>query len=185
MTRTILILLAMSFFGAPAMAQATAPAVSRARTDLALEMMRVTKSEQMFDEGMKAATGPMLDGMMQSMMADPRTKAIVEANPDLPKRLGDIVTSQLQAVMVRVKPKLLDQMPGLYASVFSEQEMRDMLVFYKTPGGQSMLQKMPQLMAATQQLTMQLLSPELATMGPAIQSAVQAEMTSLKKPAQK
>jgi len=43
---------------------------------------------------------------------------------------------------------VIDRMIPLYASTFTEQELRDLVNFYGTPSGQAMLSKMPALMSS-------------------------------------
>jgi hypothetical protein len=176
---------AMAFLGFSAVAQ-TAPApASQAETNLALELIRVSQVDQTLDLSLKTMTGPMMDGMMRQMLADPKTKAVLDANPDLPGRLGRVLSEQLKIVMDRIKPKMLAQMPKLYTSVYSKQEMTDILSFYKTTSGQSMLQKMPQTSAASGKMIMDLLIPELGTMRSDVKTAIQNEMKNVKIPDQK
>jgi hypothetical protein len=42
---------------------------------------------------------------------------------------------------------VIDRMIPLYASTFTEQELKDLVSFYGTPSGQAMLAKMPALMS--------------------------------------
>ena len=42
-----------------------------------------------------------------------------------------------------------DQMAKIYASVFTEQELKDLIVFYKSPLGQKLLAEEPKTVAAS------------------------------------
>jgi hypothetical protein len=55
----------------------------------------------------------------------------------------------------------------IYAEVFTEEEIQGMIDFYKSPVGQKMLAKQPELAAAT----MQKMQVEMAKVMPAIQQA--------------
>lgn len=51
-----------------------------------------------------------------------------------------------------------------YATVYTEEEVQELVAFYKTPVGQKMMAKLPQLMQTTKQLvkqSMQGLGPKL------------------------
>jgi hypothetical protein len=62
--------------------------------------------------------------------------------------------------------KLKPEFVAAYAEVFSEQEMHDLAAFYKTPLGQKVLDKMPQLSAKG----MQIAQKHMAEIMPKIQS---------------
>ena len=64
--------------------------------------------------------------------------------------------------------------PGMietYASVYTEQELLDLVEFYESPLGQKFIRKMPELMTATMQLTQEMMQDFL----PRVQ-AIQAEL---------
>ena len=48
-------------------------------------------------------------------------------------------------------------MIDLYMAHYSEQELQDMLAFYQSETGQSVVKKMPEVMAASMQITQQLM----------------------------
>ncbi|MEM7377463.1 MAG: DUF2059 domain-containing protein [Pseudomonadota bacterium] len=50
---------------------------------------------------------------------------------------------------------IADRMVGLYADVFSEQELRDVITFYESPTGQKFLDVSPALMQEAAQIGMQ------------------------------
>jgi hypothetical protein len=49
----------------------------------------------------------------------------------------------------KVGSELADQMARLYAASFTERELRDLLVFFKTPVGQKFLREEPPVISAT------------------------------------
>jgi len=68
--------------------------------------------------------------------------AMIQGNPMLaPYR--DVLVSWSEKVMTweNMKPRMVD----LYASTFSEQELRDLAAFYKTPLGAKSLRVLPEL----------------------------------------
>ena len=68
--------------------------------------------------------------------------------------------------------------PGMietYASVYTEQELLDLVEFYESPLGQKFIRKMPELMTATMQLTQEMMQDFLPRVQ-AIQAELQAEL---------
>jgi hypothetical protein len=61
----------------------------------------------------------------------------------------------------------------LYVEVFTEPELRDIAVFYRTPLGKTMLAKMPLLMAKSNELTQRRLQAALPTLMQRLQEAAQ------------
>lgn len=76
-------------------------------------------------------------------MASAMTDAMVQGNPMLAD-YRDILIAWSSKVMTwdNMKPKMVD----LYASAFSEQELRDLSAFYKTPLGAKTLRVLPKIM---------------------------------------
>ncbi len=75
-------------------------------------------------------------------------------------------------------PRLIDAQASLYASVYSLSELRGLVTFYRSPTGQAMIAKMPQLLqAASAQAQAILVRPMLARM-PATLAKVKAELAS-------
>jgi hypothetical protein len=75
----------------------------------------------------------------------------------------------LQEMMTLIKQevnweKMKEPMIAIYLEHYSEKEIKDMIAFYKTETGQSMIKKMPMVMQDSMQLSqkiMQDLSPKL------------------------
>ena len=85
---------------------------------------------------------------------------------DADKKIMDNFMAKLMAAMretmgwQKIKPEFVD----LYAKAYTEEEVDGLLTFYKSPVGQSMLAKTPQLMQqsmAISQTHMQELQPKL------------------------
>ena len=72
-----------------------------------------------------------------------------QANPELPNEVGDIIQEEILAALKESMPQLMDEMATIYERTFTEEELDAMLAFYSSPVGQSMLKKMPQMMAET------------------------------------
>jgi hypothetical protein len=72
-----------------------------------------------------------------------------------------------------MKPDLVT----IYADVFTEQEIRDVTAFYRTPLGKTMMAKMPQIMARSAELSQQHLQAAL----PQLMSRIQARAAELQR----
>ncbi len=72
-----------------------------------------------------------------------------QANPALPNEVGDIIQDETMAARKESMPLLMDEMAAIYVRILTEEELDAMLAFYRSPAGQSMLKKMPEMMAET------------------------------------
>lgn len=89
-----------------------------------------------------------VEGMMQNMSVQMGVKP--DEKPIFDKYYADM-TEVLKTKMSwqKMQPMMVD----LYDKQFSEQEINDMLAFYKTESGQAILRKMPQVMQASMQMS--------------------------------
>jgi uncharacterized protein len=104
-----------------------------------------------------------------------------QANGDASKKaLLESYQAKANAVLEKavgwkqVKPQLIE----LYASSFSESELKDLIVFYQSPLGKKLMEKMPALSAQSAQLTQK----RLETAVPEVNQLL-AEMTKQLEPA--
>ena len=165
-----------------AIAQATAPAAAPSAAALAKaqELMTTMHIEDLtrraLEGQMKAMTGGLANQLLQSgqfppaLAQDPEFRAIFQ-------RYLDTVSAKVQTSMTASMPQVVEIMTRVYATNFPPAEMDDMLAFYRTKTGQTVLAKLPdvtaQAVAATRDLTM----------GPAMKAAQEAVpqfMTELK-----
>jgi hypothetical protein len=83
-------------------------------------------------------------------MADPLVHGVVESvknsfiptNPSLTRELNEVAALLHKEVDVK-RAEVLDQMARAYAAHFTEQELKDLLAFYKTPLGQKFTKEEP------------------------------------------
>jgi hypothetical protein len=85
-----------------------------------------------------------MDGMFKHMTA----------GMNVPEKDKPIMDKYLAKYTAMVKEemswdKLKEPMEKIYASVYTEDEMQGIVAFYKSPAGQKMLNKMPELMQAS------------------------------------
>ena len=85
-----------------------------------------------------------------NQMADPVVRGVIESvknsfvptNPNLTRELNDVAT-MLHKELDSKGNEIVEQMARAYAGRFTEQELKDLLVFYKTPLGQKFLREEP------------------------------------------
>src|SRR5215475_11268866 len=68
--------------------------------------------------------------------------SFVPTNPNLTRELDDVAMA-LHKELDAKSTEVLDQMARAYAARFTEQELKDLLVFYKTPLGQKFIREEP------------------------------------------
>ena len=78
-----------------------------------------------------------------------RTKdTLLQANLNYQKDLNEVAVIVAQAMAGREKD-ITEQMAKIYASDFTEQELKDLVTFYKSPLGQKLLTQEPQTISAS------------------------------------
>ena len=124
----------------PVMAIAqTAPPPSAHQLELAKRVMDDVGGDKMVNQIMNAVMGSMMTQMSAGQSKEVQDKS------------RTIFMPALQATMARVMPKMMDLVTVSYAQNFSEQELTDIDTFYRSPSGQAMIAKMPQMMSSTMQ----------------------------------
>jgi hypothetical protein len=125
--RSVLCALALCCIGATAHAQAPAPtagAVAAAR-------------ELIVTKGGAAIFEPVIPGVIETAK-----NSLVPTNPNLTKELNE-VAAQLRKDYDSKKAEIVYEVAVVYASHFTEQELKDLVTFYKSPLGQKMLREEP------------------------------------------
>jgi hypothetical protein len=135
------------------------------------EMLTVTKPEKMMDQAMQQASA-MMQHQMQAMNvpADMKPKA-----DQMSQEMMSYVKEKLD--WATLKPQFVE----IYMDVFTEDELRSVVTFYKSPAGQALLNKMPQLM----QRTMTMMQAQMADLPQRMQemaAKLQAEEKKQVKP---
>lgn len=89
----------------------------------------------------------MFDPVIVSVVEQTKV-ALLQTNPQLAKDLNE-VSVQLRTEFAPRRDELMAQAAKLYAERFSEQELKDMLAFYKSPLGRKMTLAEPQVLDQT------------------------------------
>jgi hypothetical protein len=114
------LLIAFAFAALLTPAQAQQP--SNNAVALAKQIIALKGSAHMFD-----SVVPNLVDKTKAMM--------LQTNPNLSKDLNEVAT-KLRTELAPRASELLDLMAKLYAAAFTEQELKDIAAFYKSPVGQ-------------------------------------------------
>jgi uncharacterized protein len=126
--RALLIAFAFAALAMPAQAQQpSASAIALAKQIIALK-----GSAHMFD-----SVVPNLVDKTKTMM--------LQTNPNLSKDFNEVAT-KLRTELAPRGSELLDLMAKLYAAAFTEQELKDIATFYKSPVGQKISTAEPRIL---------------------------------------
>ena len=131
-----------------------AEAVSAERTRLAGELLTVMRQEQQMKNAFQMMRG-MQQKMLPQMLEQNGVKLTVDQQAEQ-KKMMDEVMSVVEEEMSwnKLRPIVVDA----YATTFSEQELKDLTTFFKSPAGQNFLDKTPvlqqQMMSSIQQMAM-------------------------------
>jgi hypothetical protein len=121
----LLIVLSLGF----AAQSANPPQPSPQAIALAKELIFLKGGQQMF--------GPVVPGVIES------TKDVfLPTNPNLSKPLGE-VSAQLKSEYAGKSDELMNEVAKVYATHFTEQELKEIVAFYKTALGKKLLNEDP------------------------------------------
>ena len=109
----------------------------------------------------------LMDNMMKSMIP-PLMESMRKQNPNLTAAQSQLVSDAVIETMGDFTPKFLEQSEGIYAETFTEEELTQLVTFYESPVGQSIMAKIPNMMPRMTQLMIQDM--------PDLQSAIVAKM---------
>jgi hypothetical protein len=146
----------------------------------------------------QASKQALIDEMLTLTKADSLIQSVIDQQQTaLQQKLKQIVDSDaqlqpyakdLEPVLAEFERKTIDllrnglnwttlkpQISVIYGDVLTEEELAGAVAFYKTPAGQSLLKKMPDLMNASMKLMQQkleVLLPEINRMGPELSEKI-------------
>lgn len=154
-----ILLLAVLAFSPAAFAQDNA-----AKLALAREAIAAMQADKMFD-GM-AAQMKQMAAQFSPLPADATQEQRQKAE-ELQGKIMDLSMNEAKA--------MIGKMDAIYAAVYSEAELRAMLTFFKSPEGQSMMAKQPQVMAQIMPLMQEMQQNLMPKMQKLIQEAKAAQ----------
>lgn len=115
---------------APARA-ADLPAPTPHQLELSRQVMELSGQQSAVQDNIRSTISNLLASELGAN--DPRSKKIVD-----------------RATAI-IMPQLMNRVETVYAQVYSEQELTDILAFYQSPAGQAMLAKLPQVLKQSQE----------------------------------
>jgi uncharacterized protein len=127
--RLAAVAVALAIAGPVAYAQQPQPTPAALST--AKELVTVTGATALFN--------PLIAGVVEQAKL-----LYLQQNPNLSTDLNDIATKMRSDLTPRFV-ELTNEVARLYATHFTEQELKDILAFYKSPAGQKMLSEQPKV----------------------------------------
>jgi uncharacterized protein len=124
---------ALSLFVTTGAIQAQQP--SAAAVDLARQVILIKGGNNMFD--------PIVPGVIETAKND-----FLPTNPGLSKELNEVAL-QLRKEFEPKRAELLTEVARAYAERFTEQELRELVTFYKSPLGQKVVIEEPKALDAS------------------------------------
>jgi hypothetical protein len=129
---------------APAAQQRPAPAAPAAPATPPASPAALLLAKELIDlKGAAAAYDPLVNGVIQY-----HRNFFMQTNPNLAKDL-DLVAQKLAADFAPRKVEMQQELTRIYASFFTEQELKDALAFYKTPLGRKLISEEPKALEAS------------------------------------
>jgi uncharacterized protein len=133
--RPAVIAVTLVAFGPAAHAQSQQP--SAASLQVAKQLITVTHATTVFD--------PLIAGVVEQAKL-----LFLQQNPGLGKDLNEVAGKIRKELQPRFS-QITNEVALLYAKNFTEQELKEILVFYKSPAGQKLLQKQPKVIDSSMQ----------------------------------
>ena len=107
-----------------------------------------------------------------------------QATPEQKKQIVDFQQRVMDVVNQKLGWKALEpDFINLYASTYTEEELDGIIGFYKSPVGQKMLEKTPELMTKSTQITQQKMSELQPQLNQMVQDFMKQMAASMGKPA--
>ncbi len=126
------------------------------------EFLKAAKLEQLMGQMLTMAANQMKSAAVQQMTGTKLSEAQRQSSEEFQSKMMKIIGDALS--WDAMKPIYVK----LYADAYTEDEIDGILAFYKSPAGQAMVSKTPQLMAQANRVAMQ----RMATVQPELQKLV-------------
>jgi hypothetical protein len=145
---------------AASLAATDAPAADEAHIQAALDLIVASRADQTFDQ-MKDPTGPMVQSTIAQFQGCESAKPLLDEFAAAMARVKfteDEITGSRRAVA------------GVYAAVFSKEDLETMTAFFKSEVGQKMLERTPEVMQRAQQALQERMQGNMQKAGEQMQS---------------
>ena len=111
------------------------------------ELLRLTNVEANLKQSLELISKQMKSGVVQQITG-------VKLPEDQQKRVDELQAKVEQLVYSAIEwEKLKPDFVKLYADAFTEEQLDDILTFYRSPSGQAMIGKMPELMPKAMEIS--------------------------------
>jgi len=134
------------------------------------ELLDVARSKSLMESvsaGMEQSMHVMMADMIKHEQLTPAQQRAFEK---FPAKFAAVMREEMG--WDRMKPQLLD----IYRDVFTQEEVEGQIAFYRSPAGQAMLDKMPQVMQKVMAMSQQ----QARSLVPRIQAAMQEALAEAK-----
>jgi len=124
---------------------AAAPSAQKGGPTSAAELSRLTLPESNWDQVVAMGKDQARQGMAQALDA-----SLKQSGATLPAGLGERLNAEMDRFMVDFMPgyqEMVDFQAGLLQKHFSEAELKQLLVLYRSPLGKKLIQVQPQIAA--------------------------------------
>jgi uncharacterized protein len=129
-----------SMLGASILALAIAASIGTAGAQQPSATAMLTAKELITVKGAASLYEPLIPGVIEQAKS-----VFMQANPTLGKDLNEVAT-KLRAEYASRSADVVNDVAKLYAARFTEQELKDVLAFYKSPLGRKMLKEEPDIL---------------------------------------
>lgn len=168
--------LAVLLISVSASAAATAKKPVDERIALSIELMQIMN----FDQTMQSMQGQMR-GMMEEQF---KSYATCEAAQPVLREFSGKLSDRMMGYLTDENLKV--DIAAVYADVFTVEELRGVIDFYRSPIGKKLIERMPELMQKSMVITqdrMKAMMPELKALGEEYGARIQAAAKTCEQPA--
>ena len=118
------------------------------------ELMEVSRMREQVEQTFKIMEGQLYDNML--------AESGLKLPPAIRQRLKELEKQMVQVMREEMAwEKVRPHYRRLYSEIFTQEEISALLAFYRTPAGQSTIQKMPLLMQRSMQVTREQILPNM------------------------
>lgn len=139
-----------------------ASADEKSKAAAAEDLLTLMNAEKLMADMITAQRGMFRSQMQRAIASDP---AMAPVRKEMEASLGEVEEQMIGLLRKalawdQVKPKMM----AIYTDLLTEEEMKAMAEFYRTPAGQAMLKKMPEITRRSSEVGMnqvQAVMPEM------------------------
>ncbi len=142
---------------------------------LAEELLLLTETDKTLESTFEMVKQLQMDQLKKIPLPKELSEEDAEKIASMQEKIIDIISEEMG--WDKIKENIID----IYVDVFTKEELEGIIAFYKTPVGQKLIKKQPELM----QKSMQIAQKQLTTIMPKVQKAIKDMQETLKDSAGK